>query len=406
MPLLTVDSPNTTRVFGRGPYQTSVAATQLVFGRRSNAVILASVEQPLDAMAALSLVHQPIDGPVLLGSPEGIDPVVRDEIRRLAPMGAEGLAQVIIVGALGDAVEQQVASLGFSVMRLAGMNAYHTAAEIARFLGYPGDIMLLSGEHPLSGLCAGAMAVHGGVPVLFTLKDTLPQETAGAIQASGDAANVFIVGGRDLVSDNVEAAVRDLTSGTVGRISAEDLFDLAVKFAKYRSSDGRFGFGKTEKQGHAFTFVNPAKWQDAISGALLAHMGKHAPVLFCRRDDLPTVVRDYLLRVNPAQGRPEPPFMHAFIVGDFDAISPSVQLDIDDTISIDRKADHEVVHTVAPGDSLLRIARRYGVPIRDIASANQLSAEAGLKPGSRLLIPYTVIGAPPTPPAPPAQELH
>lgn len=403
MPLLTYDSPNTTRVFGRGPYQTNVAVTQLVFGRRSNAVILASSEHPLDAIAALSLVHQPIDGPVLLSSPGGLDPVVLDEVRRLAPIGAEGLAQIIIVGALGDAVEQQVTSLGFSVMRLTGINAYHTAAEIARFLGYPGDIMLLSGEHPLSGLCAGAMAAHGGVPVLFTLKDTLPQETAGAIRASGKSVNVFIVGSRSLISDEVEEAVRDLTSSTVGRISAEDPFELSVKFAKYRSADGRFGFGKIEKQGHAFTFVNAGRWQDAISGALLAHMGKHTPILFCRRDDLPAVVRDYLLRVNPAQGRHEPPFMHAFIVGDFDAISASVQLDIDDTISIDRKADHEVVHTVAPGDSLLQIARRYGVPIRDIAGANQLSAETGLAPGSRLLIPYTVTGAPP---AQPAQELH
>ncbi|MGE5588510.1 MAG: cell wall-binding repeat-containing protein [Clostridia bacterium] len=403
MPLLTYDSPNTTRVFGRGPYHTNVAVTQLVFGRRSNAIVLASSERPLDAIAALSLVHQPIDGPVLLCSPDGLDPVVLDEIRRLAPIGAEGLAQVIIVGALGSDVEQQVASLGFSVMRLTGMNAYHTAAEIMRFLGYPGDVMLLSGEHPLSGLCAGAMAAHAGVPVLFTLRDTLPQETAGAIRASGKSVNVFIVGSRNLISDQVEEAVRDLTSGTVGRISGEDPFELSVRFAKYRSADGRFGFGKTDKHGHAFTFVNPGRWQDAISGALLAHMGKHAPILFCRKDDLPAVVRDYLLRVNPARGRPEPPFMHGFIVGDFDAVSASVQIEIDDTISIDGKADREVVHTVAPGDNLLQIARRYGVPIRDIASANQLSAETGLAPGSRLLIPYAVTGAPP---APPAQELH
>ncbi|HHY33655.1 MAG TPA: LysM peptidoglycan-binding domain-containing protein [Firmicutes bacterium] len=403
MPLLTYDSPNTTRVFGRGPYQTNVAVTQLVFGRRSNAVILASSEHPLDAVAALSLVHQPIDGPVLLSHPGGLDPVVLDEVRRLAPIGAEGLAQVIMIGALDSAIEQQVASLGLSVMRLTGINAYHTAAEIARFLGYPRDVMLLSGEHPLSGLCAGAMAVHGGVPVLFTLKDALPQETVAALRASGTSTNVFIIGNRELISDKVEETVRDLTTGTVGRISAEDPFELAVRFAKYRSADGRFGFGKNDKQGHAFTFVNPGRWQDAISGAILAHMGKHTPLLFCRRDDLPAVVRDYLLRINPAQGRPEPPFMHAFIVGDLDAISASVQLEIDETISIDRKADHEVVHTVAPGDNLLQIARRYGVPIRDIASANQLSGETGLAPGSRLLIPYSVTGSPP---APPAQELH
>ncbi|MFZ5925692.1 MAG: cell wall-binding repeat-containing protein [Bacillota bacterium] len=404
MPLLTTDSPNTTRVFGSTSYQTNVAVSQLLFGRRASTIIIASEQSPLDALASLALVHHPIDGPVLLTPPGGLDPIVRDELARLAPLGVEGLAQVILVGALGEGVEQQVASLGLSVARLVGINAYHTAAEIARFLGYPGEVMLVSGEDPLSGLCAGAMAVHRGVPVLFTLKDALPQETSGAIRATGKEASVFIIGSRNVISDDVEATVRELAHGTVSRISADDPFELAVRFAKYRSADGKFGFGKTEKQGHAFTFVNPTRWQDAISGALLAHMGKHPPILFCQRDSIPQVVRDYLLQVNPATGRLVPPYMHAFIVGDFGAISPSVQLDIEDVISIDRKADHEVVHTVSPGDNLLRIARRYGVPIREIADANRLSDEQALEAGVRLAIPYTITATPPSPPL--APQIH
>ncbi len=405
MPLLTTDSPNTTRVSGVSPYDTNAAVSQFLFGRRPSTVILASGESPLDALASLALVHHPVDAPVLLTPPTGLDPVVRDELARLSPPGIQGLAQVLLVGALGETVEQQVLSLGLSTTRIVGINAYHTAAEVARFLGYPSEVMLVSGEDPLSGLCAAAMAVHRGVPVLFTLKDALPQETSGAIQATGGDASVFIVGGRNAISDAVEAAVRELVHGTVGRVSADDPFELAVRFARYRSADGRFGFGKTDKQGHAFTFANPSRWQDAISGALLAHAGKHPPLLFCESGSLPAVVQDYLLQLNPATGRPVPPFMHAFIIGGVDLISPSVQLEIEDLVSVDGKADREVVHTVGPGDNLLRIARRYGVPIQEIANANRISDERSLEPGLRLAIPYTITAVPPSPPSPPP-EVH
>ncbi len=394
MPILTLDSPNTTRVFGRTPQETSVAVSQMAFGRRAGAVILASADNPLDALSSLPLVHHLIGGPVLLTSPSALDAPIRDEIARLAPTGVRGVAQVVLVGALGDAVQEHASAMGLSSTRIVGINAYHTAAEVARFLGYPSDVILVSGQDPSLGLCAGALAAYAGSPILYTLRDVLPQETAGAIAATGRRTSVFIVGSRNVISDDVEASVREIAHGTVARISGDDPFELCVKFAKYRSADGRFGFGKSERGGHAFSFANPSRWRDAVCACVLAHSGKHPPLLFCETGGLAPVVRDYLLQVNPAAGRREPPFMHAFVVGDFDAVSGQAQLEIEETISIDGKAPSEVVHTVTPGEDLLGIARRYGVPIQDIAGANRIAEEAGLEPGSRLTIPYTLIGTP------------
>ena len=116
--ILTLDSPNTTRIYGRTSQEINVAVSQLVFGSGSNSVILADLNNPLDAFAALALTHHPFDGPVILVSPAGIDSILLDEIQRLAPVGAGSISQTILVGPLSQAVEDQLASLGFSICRI------------------------------------------------------------------------------------------------------------------------------------------------------------------------------------------------------------------------------------------------------------------------------------------------
>lgn len=354
--ILTLDSPNTTRIPGRTPLEVNVAVSQFVFGRGSRGIILADVNNPLDALAALALTRHPFDGPVILVAQAGMDSVLFDEIRRLASAHADSVTQAILVGPLSQQVEDQLVSLGLRATRISGINAYHTAAEVARFLGHPSDMMLVSGQDPISGLVAGAMAVRRGIPIIFTLKDTLPQETAAVIKAAHERTNVFILGTRDVISDETEKTVRGLADGTVSRISGEDLFELAARFAKYKSADGRFGFGKVTKHGHAFTFVNPGRWQDCIFGSMLAHSGKHTPVLFVTKDEVPRVTQDYLLEIKPAPTEPDPQYMHAFIIGDFQAVSAKVQLDIEDLMSIDQESRRQVAHTVEPHENLMRVA--------------------------------------------------
>jgi len=93
--------------------------------------------------------------------------------------------------------------------------------------------------------------------------------------------NVFIIGGRDVISDETEKAVRELADGTVSESQVKTLFELAVRFAKYKSADGRFGFGKVGRHGHAYTFVNPGRWQDSIFGSMLAPQREARSNLVC-----------------------------------------------------------------------------------------------------------------------------
>ncbi len=71
--VLTLDSPNTTRIYWRTPTEANVAVSQFAFGSGSNSVILAGLDNPLDALAALALTHHPFDGPLLLVPPAGME---------------------------------------------------------------------------------------------------------------------------------------------------------------------------------------------------------------------------------------------------------------------------------------------------------------------------------------------
>ena len=58
------------------------------------------------------------------------------------------------------------------------------------------------------------------------------------------------------------------------------------------------------------------------------------------------------------------------------------------------------VHVVAPGETLVAIARRYGRPVAEIASANKISQHAMVKLGDRLVIPGKSASGPRTASAP------
>ena len=51
-------------------------------------------------------------------------------------------------------------------------------------------------------------------------------------------------------------------------------------------------------------------------------------------------------------------------------------------------ARHDIVHIVAPGETLWRLGKMYDVPIKDIMSVNKLKERERLEKGQRLLVPH------------------
>lgn len=326
---------NTTRICRGDYFRNALEISDIVYADKSpNSVIIANGEMYQDAFIATPLIHFPRNAPILFSGMNRIDERTIAQIFRLRPEGVDGI-QVFIVGSISYSVEQQLEMCGFRTFRISGLNFYETSVKVAQYLNYPQNIMIVSSEGYADGLSACAWAAHMGDVILFATKNELPSYTRSVINAT-KAANVLIIGSTDSISDTVEQEIRRLNVNYVGRISGRTPYEVAVNFAEYKSPDGKFGWGRTEREGHAFTFTSVLSPFDSVSGSLFAHLGKHTPILVVAREKLPDVTKNYIESVKPMPlPEPHPPFMHGWVVGCKNVISADTQLEIERALSID-----------------------------------------------------------------------
>jgi len=334
-PARVINTLNTTRICKGNYFQNAMEISDIVYADKSpDSVIIANGEVYQDAFSATPLVHFPRNAPILFSKKEYIDPATVAQVFNLQPKGVNGV-QVFIVGGISYAVEQQFMRYGLKTLRISGRNFYDTSAMVAHYLNYPQNIMIVSAEDYAGGLSTCAWAAHMGDPILFTTRNELPVYTRYVIQNTGNA-NVYIIGSYNAISNAVEQEIRKLSVNFVGRISGNSPYDVAVNFARYKSPDGDFGWGRTEREGHAFTFTSILSPFDSVSGSLFAHLGKHTPILVVAKDKLPDTTRNYIDSVKPMPlPEPHPPFMQGWIVGCEDVISANTQLEIERVLSID-----------------------------------------------------------------------
>lgn len=326
---------NTTRICRGSIYQIAIEISNIVYADKSpDSVIIANGELYQDAFAATSLVHFPRNAPILFSSMNYIDPATIAQILKLRPKGINGV-QVFIVGGISYGVEQQLMMYGLKTFRISGRDFFETSARVAQYLDYPDNIMIVSGEDYREGLSTCAWAAHMGEPILFVTRNELPTYTRYVIQNTKNA-NVYIIGNINTISGAVEQEIRKLNVKFVGRISGSNPYEVAVNFAKYKSPDGKFGWDRTEREGHAFTFTSILSSFDSVSGSLFAHLGKHTPILVVSKEKLPDATKNYIESVKPIPlPEPHPPFMQGWVVGCDNVLSTETQLEIERALSID-----------------------------------------------------------------------
>lgn len=139
-------------------------------------------------------------GPVLLVGADSVPPVVTAELGRLRPqrivvLGGEGVISPAVVQRLEALTDGQVT-------RLAGKNRFATAVAVSRAHFQPGVavVYLAAGTNFPDALTGGAAAARDGAPVLLTLRDALPAETAAELQRLRPG-RVFVLGATSAVSD-------------------------------------------------------------------------------------------------------------------------------------------------------------------------------------------------------------
>ena len=198
----------------------------------ASAVVLARSDLFPDALAASGLAAE-LDAPVLLTPSGALDGDVAAEIVRL---GATTVYLMGGVAALSEQVAADVAALDVEVVRLGGLERFETAALIADHIvavgGSVDDVIVALGARPdgldawPDAIAAGTLSRAARAPVILTAPDELPPVSAAAVERLlDDGATVYLAGGTDAVSNDVEVALGDYT---VQRLAGPDRYATAV----------------------------------------------------------------------------------------------------------------------------------------------------------------------------------
>jgi putative cell wall-binding protein len=346
---------NTTRMNHEDMYSFNIAMTKMIYPSqniywRPNAVILAPGDRWQYSLCASSVVHFPINAPIMFTERNYLPEISIREIQRMGPTGNEVPAQVLIIGPVSRSVENMLKMAGLTVYRITDTeDVYESCVETADFrlneipsASEEGrkDIIVISGQDYSEGITASFYAAHKGTPIILVEQGAVPETVKNFINNNKDK-NYYILGNEKTVGSEVEEEIRSMIDGNVIRISASNPYTISVKFAEYASEVDTFGWKHNTNDGWAFAFGELTRWYNIISANLLAHLGKHTPLLITHKNYLPDAVTEYVVRVNPEKEMVAmPPYMHSYVLGSFNDISLEVQVEIEKVLDVAGKMEH------------------------------------------------------------------
>nr|WP_300095803.1 cell wall-binding repeat-containing protein [Sedimentibacter sp.] len=346
---------NTTRMNHEDMYSFNIAMTKMIYPSQDiswkpNAVILVPADKWQYSLCASSVVHFPINAPIMFSERNYLPEISIREIQRMGPTGNEVPAQVLIAGPISNSVENMLKMEGLTVYRITDEeDVYESCIHIADFRlnEIPSeseegrrDIIVISGQDYSEGITASFYAAHKGTPIILVEQDIIPEPVMNFINNNKDK-NYYILGNEKTVGPEVEEEISGIIDGNVIRISASNPYTISVKFAEYASEVDSFGWKHNTKDGWAFAFGELKRWYNIVSSCLLAHLGKHTPLLLTDKDHLPDAVTEYVVRVNPEKEMPSmPPYMHSYVLGSLNDITHTVQVEIEKVLDVAGKKEH------------------------------------------------------------------
>jgi putative cell wall-binding protein len=210
-----------------GPAELAIQLSQLAYPGGPEAVLAATFatrpwsrvvivnERDLPGALAAGVLGRAFLGPVLVTPQNGLSAEVKQEVQRLAPIGAYVIGSQ---NALSNQVVSDLASTGIpqdQIIRLVGTDRAGTAALIAKTMDRRSDAQKAAGlrafeaaviVNPASPDAASvsAFAANRRLPVLTTTAGSLPPATAQALKDLG-IIRTIVIGTSKWVSDAVLA---------------------------------------------------------------------------------------------------------------------------------------------------------------------------------------------------------
>lgn len=258
---IVTSNANFTRLGGADRYATSIAISQAGWKGTSSYAVLATGNDYPDALSAAPLAKR-YSAPILLTDKNSIPQGVLTELKRLS------VTYVFITGGTGavsQAVENQLNTMGITTERLGGTDRFQTSIKIAEKLGVVlGEIIVTNGYEWTDALSASSIAAKKGIPIILTNKDVLP-DSINAFISKNNFNKTYILGDTDLISDNVANKFPGRE-----RIAGINQYERNINIIKRFESDINFS---------NICIATGRDFPDALSGSALAAMLNTAIVL-------------------------------------------------------------------------------------------------------------------------------
>ncbi len=282
------------RIGGFDRYDTAAQIAR-EFGSDVPVAYVASGENFPDALVGAALAGAG-DAPVVLTRSDRAPDRSLDALEALDP------EQIVVLGgakAIEASVVDQLENLA-PVSRLAGSTRYGTAAAVAaQFPAGSTTVYVASGQDFPDALAGAPVAGAEGAPLLLTKANSLPSETAQALEDL-DPERVVVLGGQGTVGAGVEAVLASY--GDVERIAGDDRYETAALI------------GALAQDASTSLVATGLDYPDALAGAALAASGEH-PLLLTEPGELPTATAGMLAQLDPSR---------LLLLGGPGAVSPQV----------------------------------------------------------------------------------
>lgn len=270
------------RLAGSDRYETSAEIAKHLYPSASTLYLASGANYP-DALAGAPAATV-TDAPLLLAGETLAEPV-RTQLNRLDP---DKIVLLGGVGAISNAVEDELAAFGADVSRIAGATRYKTAAKIsaAAFPDGADTVFIASGENYADALAGAPAAATQKAPVLLVLPDRIP-EAVGIELARLAPRDIIILGGSSAVSD----AVAEQLGATApsSRLAGSDRYATSVAISTaYPGTSGTVVVASGEAFPDALSISAPA-------GELLA------PLLLTQANTVPAAVADRYKELDPTR---------------------------------------------------------------------------------------------------------
>lgn len=271
------------RIAGNDQFETARKVAERV-GVKGK-VILASGEQFPDALA-ISAYAGATETPILLTRPTKMPEATQQELDSLQQKGA---LHTIVVGGEAIVAKATLSSLK-DVERLAGNNAYDTAAkvyEFARSILTSQTTYLVTGENFPDALAVGSLAAKQSSSIVMTQRATLPEATYAVLsKPTATPLKVVIVGGLAVVTDRIKNIVEGTVPPTGGLLGGQI---IVVDPGHGTPDPGAVGPAGTQEKDGNLAIAQKLATQLRAAGAVvyLTRTGNNSPASpFTKHDDL------------------------------------------------------------------------------------------------------------------------